>query len=135
MITKRLKLIFGLSIPLFVAHGVEEIMTGFYNLDQWDEWIFGLLPLTSVHEAMFVTFQVMLWLLLLVSFVLLLGERWRFRTLALIGVIYVFELHHVIKAVSAGGYYPGLITALLFPIFAYFFWSEWLKVWRAPRDQ
>jgi hypothetical protein len=130
MITNRLKTIFGLSIPLFIAHGVEEILTGFYTLDQWDEWIFGLLAFTSIHEAMFTTFQVMLWLLLITAFLLLLNERMRFYVLGLAGFIYLFELHHIVKAILAGGYYPGLITSLAFPVVAYFFWKEWISVYK-----
>ncbi|MBY0473342.1 HXXEE domain-containing protein [Patescibacteria group bacterium] len=127
MITNKLKYIFALSIPLFIAHGIEEYLTGFYNLDQWDEWIFGLLPFTSIHQAMFATFQVMFWLLLLVSLILLFSERTRLYALGLVGVIYIFELHHLVKALFSGGYYPGLITALLFPIVAFFFWREFIK--------
>lgn len=127
MITPRLKLIFGLSIPLFIAHGAEEYLTGFYNLDRWDEWIFGLLPLTSIHQSMFATFQVMFWLLLIVALLLLLSERVRFYMLGLIGVVYLFELHHVIKAAIVWNYYPGLLTALVFPVVAILFWKEWLS--------
>ena len=130
MITSRLKIIFALSIPLFIAHGIEEIMTGFYKLDAWDEWIFGLLSFTSIHEAMFATFQVMLWLALIVFLLSLFGERARFYLLAFAGIIYVFELHHPIKAALAGGYYPGLVTSLVFPVIAYFFWREWLKIYK-----
>ena len=82
MITQRLRIIFGLSVPLFIAHGTEEIMTGFYKLDAWDEWIFGLLPFTSIHEAMFVTFQVMFWLALIVFLLSLFVERAQFYLLA-----------------------------------------------------
>jgi hypothetical protein len=96
MITSKLKYIFGLSIPLFIAHGIEEYLTGFYNLDQWDEWIFGLLPFASIHQAMFATFQAMLWLLLIVALLLLTSERMRLYVLALAGFIYLFELHHPI---------------------------------------
>jgi hypothetical protein len=127
MITTRLKAIFALSIPLFIAHGIEEIMTGFYSVDAWDVYLFQPFAQLSLHGVMFVTFQLMFWLLLVVSLVLLSGERWRFRMLGIIGVVYIFELHHIIKAVLAGGYYPGLITSLLFPIFAYFFWKEWIR--------
>ena len=127
MISTKLKTIFAISIPLFIAHGVEEILTGFYTLDQWDEWIFGLLPFTSVHEAMFVTFQVMLWLTLVVGLLMLQSERMRLYVLGVAGVVYLFELHHIVKAILAGGYYPGLITALLFPPLAYFFWKEWVR--------
>jgi hypothetical protein len=127
MITSKLKYIFGLSIPLFIAHGIEEYLTGFYNLDQWDEWIFGLLPFASIHQAMFATFQAMLWLLLIVALLLLTSERMRLYVLALAGFIYLFELHHPIKAILAGGYYPGLMTSLLFPVVAYLFWKEWYQ--------
>ncbi len=135
MITSRLKFIFALSIPLFVAHGLEEIHTGFYNLDQWDEWVFGLLPFTSTHQAMFVTFQVMMWLALIAFLFSLLGERVRLYLLGFVGVIYIFELHHPIKALLAGGYYPGLITSLVFPILAYFFWMEWLKNYKLIKQK
>ncbi len=127
MISPRLKFIFGVSIPLFILHGTEEFLTGFYNLDQWDEWIFGLLPFVSTHQAMFATFQFMFWLLLAISLILFLGERQRFYMLAILGVIFVFELHHPIKALLAGGYYPGLVTSLGFPVLAFFFWREWLR--------
>lgn len=128
MVTQKLKSIFGLSIPVFIAHGIEEFMTHFYDKDAWDQAIFGnLFGNLPTHGATFITFQIMLWLLLIISFLLLLGEKWQLRVLAIAGVIYIYELHHVIKAVSVGGYYPGLITALIFPVIAYFFWREWLK--------
>ncbi len=130
MISSKLKSIFGLSILLFIAHGLEEIYTGFYNLDHWDEWIFGLLPFTSTHQAMFVTFQVMLWLALIAFLFSLYGERMRFYLLGFVGVIYIFELHHPVKALLAGGYYPGLITSLVFPVIAYFFWKEWVRSYK-----
>jgi hypothetical protein len=128
MITHRLKYIFAASIPVFILHGIEEYFTGFYNLDKLDEWIFGLLPFVSIHQAMFATFQIMFWLLLIVSLLLLLNERAQFYILGLAGVIYVFELHHPIKALLTGGYYPGLITSLVFPIIAFLFWKEWLRI-------
>ncbi len=135
MMSNKLKLIFGISIPIFIAHGVEEIFTGFYVVDAWDAYLFQPFAQLSMHGVMFVTFQLMFWLLLLVSLVLLLDEKWRFRMLAIIGVVYVFELHHIVKAVFAGGYYPGLITSLAFPIIAYFFWMEWLKNYRPIKQK
>ena len=125
MITSKLKYIFGFSALLFIAHGIEEMLTGFYEVDAWDRALFEPLAFLSTHGAMFATFQVMLWLMLIVSFVLLLNERMRLYALSLIGIVYLFELHHPIKALLVGGYYPGLITSLLFPIIAYFFWREW----------
>lgn len=128
--TNRLKNIFGLSIPLFVAHGIEEFLTHFYDVDAHDQAIFGLLSSLSNHGATFVTFQIMFWLLLIIAFILLLGEKWQLRVLAIAGMVYVYEIHHIIKALSVGGYYPGLITALIFPFIAVIFWKEWFKVYK-----
>jgi len=127
MITNKIKIIFGLSIPLFILHGIEEFTTHFYDIDIHSGAVFGYLSGLSNHGATFVTFQVMLWLLLVISFLLLLGEKWRLNVLALAGLVYVYELHHIYKAVMVGEYYPGLYTALLFPVIAIFFWKEWFK--------
>ncbi len=127
MITNRLRIIFALSVPVFIMHGVEEFMTHFYDIDAHDQAIFGLLSSLSMHGATFVVFQIMFWLLLIVSLLLLIGNKWQFYTLTLIGVIYVYELHHIYKAISVGGYYPGLYTSLAFPVIAVLFWKEWLQ--------
>ena len=43
MISQRLKTIFAVSIPFFIAHGLEEIFNGFYNIDWSTKLIFGFL--------------------------------------------------------------------------------------------
>ena len=130
MISSKLKNIFAVSIPLFIAHGIGEFATHFYDIHTHDQAIFGLLSGLSTHGATFVTFQVMLWLLLIISLLLLIGQKSQLYTLAIVGLVYVYELHHVYKAISVGGYYPGLVTALFFPILAFFFWKEWLRNFR-----
>lgn len=135
MITRRLKIIFGLSIPLFILHGIEEFRTGFYEADAVSEFIFRPLERMNEHEVMFITFQVMFWLLLVVAFLMTISEGWRLRMMFVLGVIYVVELHHVWKALAVGGYYPGLYTALLFPIVGFFFWRELIKIYKLSRLQ
>ena len=130
MITNKLKIIFGTSIPLFVVHGTEEYMTHFYNVDTHYQNIFGFLFGLSNQAAIFITFQVLLWILLVVSFLLILGEKWQLNILAIIGLVYIYELHHIYKAMVVGGYYPGLYTAFLFPFLAFFFWKEWFINWK-----
>jgi len=130
MITTKLKCIFGLSIPLFILHGIEEFMTHLYDIDTHDQAVFGLLSSLSNHGATFVVFQIMFWLLLVVSFLFLCGEKWQFYVLGIVGVVYVYEFHHIYKAISIGAYYPGLYTALAFPVMAVLFWREWLRIKR-----
>jgi|SRR3989338_5857871 len=130
MISRKLKIIFGLSIPLFILHGIEEFRTGFYSNNELYQFVFGPFLGMSWHQVMFATFQVMFWLLLVVSFLLVASERWRFRMMVVLGLVYIVELHHIWKAVISWSYYPGLITALAFPVIGFFFWRELIKSWR-----
>ena len=130
MISEKLKIIFGLSIPLFILHDIEEYKTGFYSNNELYQFVFGPFLGMSWHQVMFATFQVMFWLLLVVSFLLVASERWRFRMMVVLGLVYIVELHHIWKAVISWSYYPGLITALAFPVIGFFFWRELIKSWR-----
>ena len=125
--TQKLKNIFLLSIILFIAHGTEELATGLYNVDRHVKFMFGFVEnLTSIHAA-FSVFQIMLWLILIISYLLILGPKWQLRLMFIPGLVFIYELHHIYKAIMVGGYYSGLITALLFPIVAFFFWKELIK--------
>ena len=129
MISQKLKNIFLLSILAFIAHGLEEIFTGFYNADgsQVDFWL-GSLNSMPTPQATFILFQIMLWLMLIVAYLLLLGPKWQLRLMFIPGVALIYELHHLYKAFQAGGYYPGIITAILLYILGFFFWKELLEV-------
>jgi len=127
MISSKLKNIFGLSIPLFIAHGLEEYLTSFYNIDPHSLFVFHPFADMPIHQATFLLFQIMIWLLFGVAFLLLSGPKWQMRLMILLGLGYVYEMHHIIKALYVGGYYPGLITALGFPVIAFFFWRELRK--------
>lgn len=130
MISTKLKNIFGASIFFFVIHGIEEYVTHFNDIDAHEQAIFGLLNELSNHAATFVAFQIMFWLILVAVFLMLRGEKWQLRVIAIAGFIYIYELHHIIKAILAGGYYPGLYTALVFPIIGFLFWKEWIKIYK-----
>lgn len=127
MITQRLKNIFLLSIPLFVAHGLEEILTSFYNIDSQVEFWFGRLNSLPTPQATFILFQIMIWLMLIIGYLLLLGPKWQLRIMFVPGIIFVYELHHLYKAFEAGGYYPGLITVIPLYVVGFLFWKELIK--------
>jgi len=128
MIPQKLKNLFLLSILLFIVHGLEEYFTGFYNTDSHVQFVFAYFAQMAPLQATFLMFQIMLWLLLIVSYLLIRGERWQLWLLLIPGIIFIYELHHFYKALTIGGYYPGLVTALLFPIVGYLYWREWLKL-------
>ncbi len=77
-------------------------------------------------------FHIMWWILVPVGIILLIGnKKWVNSLLILFGIVYFIELHHIIKGVTAGYYYPGMITALFYPIVGFFYWKELLKNWRS----
>jgi len=122
MITQRLKNIFLLLIPIFIVHGLEEYFTDFYHIDPSIQAVFGRFGFSL--SSTFLVFQIVLWLLLIVGFILL-RKYILYKTISMImGGLLVFELWHIYKAIMVGGYYPGLYTALLFPIVGYFYWRE-----------
>lgn len=131
MITEKLQSLFLLATLLWIAHGIEELATGMYRVDSHVHFMFWFVhPLTPIHAA-FLIFQIMLWLLLVISYVLLQGPRWQLRLMYIPGLVLIYEFHHFYNAIEVGGYYPGLITALLFPIVGFFFWKELLKTFRS----
>lgn len=132
MMTNKLKQLFLLSIPLFVAHGLEEMLTGLYNIDSHVAFMFGWLANLPTMQALFILFQVMLWLVLIVGYLLLRGPKWQLRLMFVVGFVFVYELHHLYKVVVTGGYYPGLLTAIPLYIVGYLFWKELLRNHKPP---
>lgn len=121
MISKKPKNLFYISIPLFVAHGVEEYFTGLYNFDPFYQ-------LFSNPKIVFVfVVLILLNVLLIVSCILIQKNKWSLVLSTALGVLLVLELIHVYDAMRVGGYYPGLYTALVFPIIGFFFWKEFIN--------
>mgnify|MGYP001583543906 CR=1 FL=1 len=125
--TERLQKLFLFSIPLFIVHGLEEIFSGFYIIDSHVNFMFGYLVTLPNIQALFLLFQIMLGLMLIISYLLLLGTRWQLRLMCILGIVFVYEFHHLYKAVDVGGYYPGLITAIPLYIVGFLFWKELFK--------
>src|SRR3989344_6948252 len=127
MISLKLKNIFVLSIPVFIAHGLEEIFNDFYNIDWSTKLVFGFLNGMSVPQATFIVFQAMMWLALIVFALLIANEKWRLRLMFLPGVIFIVELHHPWAVIESWSYYPGAITAIPLLVLGFLFWKELLK--------
>lgn len=127
MISEKLKTIFIISIPFFIAHGLEEYFNHFYNIDWSFKFAFGFLETMSVPQATFLVFQIMLWLAFIIFAFLFSSEEWRLRFMMLPGLIYIFEIHHIWKTLESWSYYPGSITAIAFPVIGFLFWKELLN--------
>ena len=127
MISQKLKTIFIISIPVFIAHGLEEFFNAFYNIDWSTKLVFEFLYEMSVPQATFLVFQIMLWLALIVFAFLIANEKWRLRLMFLPGIIFIVELHHPWSVITSWGYYPGAITAIPLLILGFLFWKELIK--------
>mgnify|MGYP003394007365 CR=1 FL=1 len=130
MITQKLKTILWLSIPIFIAHGLEEFLNNFYNVDWSTKLVFGFLDQMSVPQATFLVFQIMLWLALIVFAFLISSEKWRLRLMFIPAVIFIVELHHPWSVITSWGYYPGAITAIPLLIVGFFYWIELLRSYK-----
>ncbi|GEM_PF-1630171 len=128
MVSKRLKFLLGLSLLLITTHGIEEVLTGFLYKDSFISF-FSELAATK-GELFYWSFHSMWWLMLIVVYLLILGGRWALIPLSLFGIVFFFEAHHLIKAILAGGYYPGSISAFFYPILGVFYWKEIIKSWK-----
>ena len=127
MISQKLKTLFFISIPIFITHGLEEYFAGFYNIDSHVKFMFGYFNTLPTSQAVFLLFQIMLWFALIISALLISSEKWQLWLMIIPGLVYIYELHHFWKALVWGSYYPGVITAIAFPIIGFLFWKELLK--------
>ena len=128
MISKRLTIIFLSSLLLIYAHAIEEVLTGFQYNDSFV--VFGAKYIGTTPEIFYWLFHIAFWVSLPTLFFLLHKKRLGLPLISVFGIIYFVELHHVIKGVFAGHYYPGMITALFYPVVGFFFWQELIRNWR-----
>lgn len=132
MVSKKLVNIIGFSIPLFVAHGLEEYYAGFYIADPLFKFVLLFFKEMGFAQALFLELQIMLWITFLVLFLLLKNKKLLLLVLLnLFGAIFIIETHHLIHALLIGNYYPGLITSLPLLILGYIYWKELIKGYHA----
>ena len=126
MISQKLRTIFIISIPVFVAHGLEEYFNGFYNVDPFLKFFFRYFETMTIPQATFLVFQIMLWLVLIVFAFLIANDKWRLRLMFLPGIIFIVELDHPWSVITSWCYYPGALTAIPLLILGFLFWKELL---------
>lgn len=128
MVSKRLKRIFLITLFLIYVHGIEEILTGFSNVDSF--MVFGAGVFNTSSELFYWVTHSILWVLLPILYVLINKKIFARILFSLFGIIFIVELHHIYKALEWKSYYPGLITSLMYPIIGIFYYTELIKDWR-----
>ena len=130
MITKRLKTLILLSIPLYFFHGMEEYFTNFYQIDPISRFAFQYFENMNPLAATFLLFQIMILVLLTISYLLINGGKYILVALTFFGCVFIFELHHLIQAAFGMSYYPGLITSMFIYMLGLFYWKELILIWK-----
>ncbi len=128
MVSKRIKFLFLLSIPLFVAHGIEEYMTGFYN---FDPILFSHLKTHS--KELYIVSQIGLVVFALFTYYFLLDKKIGLVISLLWGLLLILELEHFYRALSLHMYTSGFITGLLLVILGIFYWKELITTFRKKK--
>jgi len=115
------------SLPLFIAHGIEEYLTFNYSFDPTFVLMGNYLGISA--QSSFLVFQLIWWLLLIVAIALVKKRILILSQLAVLSlsVVYLLELEHIVSAIKMGSYYSGLITAIPLIILGFFYWKELAK--------
>ncbi len=99
-------------------HGLEEYRTGFLYRDPLMILFANRLALRP--EILFIVVQILLGLLLILPAFLSFRRPW---LRVIFGAILLFEVDHIIHAISSQTYYPGLWTAIPLVIIGIFYWK------------
>lgn len=128
MTTSRLKNIFLIAIPFFIAHEIEEWLTNFWDTDALTKFVSQYFQ--TISQATFVGWNAAFILSLIAIFLVLKGGKSTLFVMWALGFIFIFELNHAIKALASFSYYSGAITSIPLLIIGFFFWKELIKQWR-----
>ncbi|MCB9679498.1 MAG: hypothetical protein H6737_30615 [Alphaproteobacteria bacterium] len=132
--SEALKTRFIVAVSLMFLHKIECWLT-----DEWIESPFfqslvhsaywaGMEPDAIVGEAIFLTFIFWLFCGLVMGWLVLRGGMWPTLALGIWGLTYILEFHHLGRTWRAGGYYPGIFTAIAYLGYGYaFYLPEWLR--------
>jgi len=123
--TKKLNLLFLAEALLLISHGLEEFFIKFYE----SSLFFSSFPLELLNfspKLSFIIVQLLLLLFLLFTYwsTFILKKSWGVYMLFVVGLIIVYEIGHVIEAISSNSYKPGLITAIAILSVGIFYWKE-----------
>ncbi|MHB8710143.1 MAG: HXXEE domain-containing protein [Minisyncoccota bacterium] len=108
-----------LAIPLFIVHAIEEYSTGLLDLDPIFRWV-------TAHNLPTITLY---WIEQIILVALLVWTTYRPNRwfMIFIGLLFIFEITHIIPALRQMSYYPGLVTAVPLLLLGLLYWRELIK--------
>lgn len=124
---------FGIAIVVMAIHKVECWYAREWLVSPLFAWVTHVAEARgssiddTVGAALFVSFVTWLFVGLAMVWLTLRGGRGPLIALALWGMTFLLEWHHVLRAIAAWDYYPGLYTAVVYLAIGPFYWREWAR--------
>ena len=125
---------FGWIALISMAHMAEQLLFGLDELDKIKVALAGYYAwFGSADVATVLLVTLGLGLVSLLAFCLLVGGRARFAALVVFNITALLEVHHVIESIAAGGYTPGVVTAIPYMVGGIHFLRALIPEFRAEQ--
>ena len=110
---QRLHKLFGWAIVLLWVHMAEQLMFGLDELYELQTAYAGFASLfSSADLAAVVGVTIVTSMVFIFCYGLMLGGRAALAVFTYFGLEFMFELHHVVKTILHGEYFPGAVSAI-----------------------
>jgi hypothetical protein len=132
LITQSLKFWFGCLVLIGPIHILEQIWFGLDELDEVKRiagGYYGWFENDDLATVLFVIFVVVLVQLLVYG--ALSGGRWRLTVAGFWGLTSVAEIHHFVKTLLHGAYFPGMVTSFGYVAIGVMILATVVREWRA----
>lgn len=134
-ITNDIRRWFGWLVIIGPIHMSEQLLFGIdelYELKRFAAAFYGLFRNPDYASVVLVIFSFTI--VNLIVYGLLVGGRWRRIALGVFAMVGLGEVHHVVKTVLHGSYFPGAVTSIPFVIFGALLFRSLISEFRIGRE-
>jgi hypothetical protein len=135
---KDIKRYFGWMIVILVLHLAEQFIFGIDELEevkQFGRVFYGWFSNPDYASVALIGLIVLA--VQLMVYAMLAGGRWQLIPAGYFAIAGIGEIHHVVKTIAHGAYFPGAVTAIAFSAVGVFLFRAVVREWRQqpPRIQ
>jgi len=123
---------FGWLVIIGPIHMCEQLLFGIdelYELKRFAATFYGLFRNPDYASVVLVTISFII--VNLIVYGLLVGGRWSQIALAVFAIVGLGEVHHVVKTILHGSYFPGAVTSVPFVVFGALLFRSLVSEFRA----
>lgn len=124
------KILIIFTSALIIAHSTEEYFTSFQTPDAVFIAMHNVLAPQLDNDLFFIIFQILSDIIFIAMLVILTQKKKEMWGAWLMSALMLIELHHIFEAIMRQTYHPGLVTALLYPLYTL---AWWLHARHPPR--